>query len=556
VTDAALGTKVGVEVLEAGGNAVDAAVATAFALAVVFPGAGNLGGGGFMVARLGGVAHTLDFRETAPHAASHDMYKPKAESPKPAPAKPQPQPLATAEAKPPAQPVSSGGDSRLGHLSAGVPGSVAGLWEAFQKLGSKKLRWEQVLAPAIRLAKDGFTVDAGFAKSVVDNVKRLEQYPASRALFLPEGSTLKEGSTWKNPELATVLERIAAKGPAGFYEGPTAEALAAEMKRGGGLIDLSDLAAYRAKWRDPVGFDYRGLHVVSMGPPSSGGVTLAMMAHILEGYELKRYTFHSPEELHLFFEAMRRAYVARNERLGDPDFVKNPIERLLSPEWAAEQRATIKPDKATPTAELPSALPMNGGAGPHTTNFAVVDAQGGAVALTTTLNWFYGAGITVPGTGLLLNNEMDDFATVPGSPNGFGLVQGEPNAVAPGKRMLSSMSPSIVLDASGRVVLVLGAAGGPTITTSVFLELAAVADHGLDIATAVSAPRFHEQGLPDIVMHEKGGLSDADRQALTAMGYAFKEREHIADAPAIGRSGDLWLGAAEPRRLGALALGY
>jgi gamma-glutamyltranspeptidase/glutathione hydrolase len=276
----------------------------------------------------------------------------------------------------------------------------------------------------------------------------------------------------------------------------------------------------------------------------------------VEGWELKRYGFHSPEELHLLFEAMRRAYVARNERLGDPDFVKNPTERLLSPEWAAEQRASIKPDKATPTAELPSALPMNGGAGPHTTNFAVVDAQGGAVALTTTLNWFYGAGITVPGAGFVLNNEMDDFATVPGSPNGFGLVQGEPNSVAPGKRMLSSMSPSIVLDASGQVILVLGAAGGPTITTSVFLELSAVADHGLDVATAVSAPRYHEQGLPDIVMHEKGGLQDADRQALAAMGYTFKEREHIADAPAIGRSGSQWVGAAEPRRLGALALGY
>jgi gamma-glutamyltranspeptidase/glutathione hydrolase len=531
VSDAALGTKVGVEVLKRGGNAVDAAVATAFALAVVYPGAGNLGGGGFMVARVRGEAHTLDFREKAPLAASHDMYKDK--------------------------PQSAAGDARLGHLSAGVPGSVAGLWEAFYKLGSRQLTWAELVAPAIKLAEEGFAVDANFAKGVADNAKRLKQYPASVALFFPGGEPLKEGAHWKNPDLAATLKRISAQGPAGFYEGPTAEMIASEMSRGGGLVTASDLGQYKARWRAPVVFDYRNMRVVSMGPPSSGGVTLAMMAHILEGYDLGKMRFHEPDELHLIFEAMRRAFVARNERLGDPDFVTNPVPRLLSPEWAAEQRATIKPDRATPTAELPAAAPMNGGAGPHTTNFAVVDAQGGAVALTTTINWFYGSGVTVPGTGFLLNNEMDDFATVPGSPNGYGLVQGEPNSVAPGKRMLSSMSPSVVLDRdSGRVKLVLGAAGGPTITTAVFLQLAAVADHGLDVAAAVSAPRFHEQGLPDVVMHEKGGLPEAERKILEGMGYTFKEREHIADAPAIGWSGRTWVGAAEPRRLGGLALGY
>ncbi len=530
VTDAALATRVGLDVLKAGGNAVDAAVATAFALAVVYPGAGNLGGGGFMVARVEGVPHTLDFREKAPLAASHDMYKGK--------------------------PSETGGDSRLGHLSAGVPGSVAGLWEAFVKLGSRQLTWNELLAPAIRLAREGFTVDAAMAKSVSDNAKRLKQYPASVALFMPGGEPLKEGTHWKNPELAATLERISAKGPAGFYEGPTAEMVAAEMKRGGGLVTTADLVSYRAKWRPPVLFQYRGRSIVSMAPPSSGGVTLAMMAHILEGYDLSKLPFHGTEEMHLIFEAMRRAFVARNEKLGDPDFVENPVPRLLSPQWAAEQRASIKPDRATPTTELPGATPMNGGAGPHTTNFSVVDARGNAVALTTTLNWFYGAGVTVPGAGFVLNNEMDDFATVPGTPNGYGLVQGEPNSVAPGKRMLSSMSPSIVLDKDGHVILVLGAAGGPTITTAVFLQLAAVADHGLDIAAAVSAPRFHEQGLPDVVMHEKGGLQEGERKALEAMGYTFKEREHIADAPAIGWSAGTWVGAAEPRRLGSLALGY
>jgi gamma-glutamyltranspeptidase/glutathione hydrolase len=532
VSDAALGTKVGVEILKRGGNAVDAAVATAFALAVAYPGAGNLGGGGFMVARVHGEVQTLDFREKAPLSAAHDMYKDKA-----APA--------------------GAGDARLGHLSAGVPGSVAGLWEAFYKLGSRQLTWAELLAPSIKLAKEGFTIDANFAKGVVGNEKRLRQYPASVALYFPGGKPLAEGSHWKNPDLAATLERISARGPAGFYEGPTAEMIASEMSHNGGLVTMNDLAAYKARWRAPVTFDYRNLRVISMGPPSSGGVTLAMMAHILEGYDLGKMSFHSTDELRLIFEAMRRAFVARNERLGDPDFVTNPVARLLSPEWAAEQRATIKPDRATPTAELPSAMPMNGGTGPHTTNFAVVDAQGGAVALTTTINWFYGSGVTVTGAGFLLNNEMDDFATVPGSANGYGLVQGEPNAVAPGKRMLSSMSPAIVLDkGSDHVKLVLGAAGGPTITTAVFLQLAAVADHGLDVAAAVSAPRFHEQGLPDVVMHEKGGLPDAERKILEGMGYTFKEREHIADAPAIGWSGTLWVGAAEPRRLGSLALGY
>jgi gamma-glutamyltranspeptidase/glutathione hydrolase len=481
------------------------------------------------------------------------------------PLKPPSAPASAAPPKPPAQagfrlpepPSNPGGDARYGHLSTGVPGSVAGLWEAFVKLGSKQLTWNELLAPAIRLARDGFTVDAAFAKTVSDSAKRLQASPASAALFLPNGAPLQEGVHFRNPELAATLERISAKGPAGFYEGPTAELLAAEMKRGGGLITTADMAAYRARWREPVTFDYRNLRVVSMGPPSSGGVTLAMMAHILEGYDLGKLAFHGVDELHLIFEAMRRAYVARNERLGDPDFVANPLSRLLSPEWAAEQRATIRPDRATPTVELPSATPMLGGAGPHTTSFAVVDARGGAVAMTTTLNWFYGSGVTVPGAGFLLNNEMDDFATIPGSPNAYGLVQGEPNAVAPGKRMLSSMSPSIVFDPQTRhVELILGAAGGPTITTTVFLQLAAVADHHLDISAAVSAPRFHEQGLPDFVMHEAGGLPEPERKALEAMGYAFRERPHIADAPAIGWSSGLWIGAAEPRRLGSLALGY
>ncbi|MFT3767869.1 MAG: gamma-glutamyltransferase [Minicystis sp.] len=328
------------------------------------------------------------------------------------------------------------------------------------------------------------------------------------------------------------------------------------MQRGGGVITKADLAAYRAKWRTPIEHTYRGHKVIGMPPPSSGGLTVAMIAHILEGYDLARMPWHSPAELHLVFEAMRRAFVARNEKLGDPDFVKNPVELLMSADWAAQQRATIKADKATPTAEIAPPPGSVGGAGPHTTHFSVVDEKGNAVALTTTINLFYGSGVTVTGAGFLLNDEMDDFATIPGTPNIFGLVMGEVNSVAPGKRMLSSMSPTIVLDDKGHPELVLGAAGGPTIITGVFWQLSNVIDHGLSITAATNAPRFHEQGLPDQVMMEKDGITEADKKALEVMGYTFKERGHIADAPAIGFRSNLWIGAAEPRRKGALAAGY
>jgi gamma-glutamyltranspeptidase/glutathione hydrolase len=532
VTDAALATKVGVEVLRAGGNAVDAAVATAFALAVVYPGAGNIGGGGFMVARIDGAAHALDFRETAPSAATHDTFA----------------------AKDKEKPADS--TSRVGHLASGVPGSVAGLYEAWQKLGSKKKTWAELLAPAIKLAAEGFVVDAEFTRSLGDNAKRLTKSPASTKLYFVDGEPLKTGSTWKNPDLAAVLKRVAAKGPRGFYEGPTAAALAAEMKRGGGLITKADLAAYTAKWRAPIELTYRGQKIVSMPPPSSGGVTLAMIGHILEGYDLHALGWHSPAELHVLFEAQRRAFLARNAKLGDPDFVKNPVEELTSPAWAEAQRATIRPDHATPTTELEPAEGTKNGAGPHTTHFSVVDDAGNAVALTTTLNWFYGSGVGIPGMGFVMNNEMDDFATVPGTANGYGLVQGEPNSVGPGKRMLSSMSPSILVGKDGHVSLVLGAAGGPTIITSVFEELSNVVDHGLPLVAATHAPRFHEQGQPDVVMIEKGGLSDEQKKGLELMGYTFKERPHIADAPTIGWSNGAWTGVAEPRRMGSLAAGY
>ena len=534
VTDAALATRVGVEVLESGGNAVDAAVAAALALAVAFPTAGNIGGGGVLVARVDGKSYALDFREMAPASATRDMY------------------------------VGPDGkttrDSRDGPRSVGVPGSVAGLWEAWHTLGSKRKTWAELVAPAIQLADGGFVVDEAFQKPIALVQARLAKYPASASLFLPNGAPPAVGAAWRDPELASVLRRIAEQGPAGFYEGPVSDAIARAMKDGGGLLTSADLKAYRAKFRAPVEYTYRGRHIVGMPPPSSGGLTTAMIAHVLEGWDLRALGWHSAEAVHLAVEAMRRAFAARNAKLGDPDFVKNPVDDLLSDAWALHERSTIKLDRATATAELFPNLAAGESSGPHTTHMAVVDASGNAVALTTTLNAWFGSGVTVPGAGFVLNDEMDDFASVPGAANGFGLVQGEPNAIAPGKRMLSSMSPTIVLAAGavaagGGVELVLGAAGGSRIITTVFEELSNVIDFGMSAADAVRAPRFHQQDWPDVTLLEPHSLPADVRRAFEAMGHATKEVEHIADAPAIGRERGLWLGAAEPRREGSLALG-
>jgi gamma-glutamyltranspeptidase/glutathione hydrolase len=528
-TDAALATKVGADMLAAGGNAVDAAVAAALALAVVHPTAGNVGGGGFAVARVGGQSYALDFRETAPAAATHDMYLE------------------------PGRTVSH--DSREGWRAAGVPGAIAGLHEAWHRLGSRRKTWADLVAPAIDLAEHGFVVDADFAKSIDRVHDRLAKFPASAALFLPGGAPPAVGSTWRDPDLAALLRRVAHDGPSAFYEGPVAASIAKAMKSGGGLVTAADLKAYAAEWRTPIEFEYRGRHVIGLPPPSSGGATLAMIAHILAGWDLRSLGWHSPAEVHLTAEAMRRAFAARNERLGDPKFVHNPIEELLSDGWATAQRSTIATDRATPSTAL-----VPGGAtrpveGTHTTHLSVVDGDGNAVALTTTINAWFGSGVTVPGLGFVLNDEMDDFATVPGTRNMFGLVQGEVNSIAPGKRMLSSMAPTIVLGPSGDVELVLGAAGGPTIITAVFEELSNAVDFGMDIADAVRAPRFHQQDFPDVLTVEAHGMGDDVLHALEAMGHATKATDHLADAPGVGRVGSEWEGAAEPRRQGGLAAG-
>jgi gamma-glutamyltranspeptidase/glutathione hydrolase len=527
-TDSALATRVGHDILATGGNAVDAAVATAFALAVVFPTAGNIGGGGFLVARVGGASYALDFRETAPRASTRDMYL-------------GPDGKATH-------------DSREGWRSVGVPGSVAGLYEAWQKLGSKHKTWPQLLAPAIDLADRGFVVDDAFQKTVARVEEQLKKDPASAALYLPGGALPAVGATFRDPDLAGVLRRIAAQGPSGFYRGTVAETLAAAMKKGGGLVTADDLRGYKAKWRTPFEYEYRGHKVIGMPPPSSGGITMAMIAHVLSAYDLHALGFHSPAEIHLVAEAMRRAFAARNATLGDPDFVQNPIETLASDAWAEAQRKTIREDRATSTSELfAPAAPVH--EGPHTTHLSVVDGDGNAVAMTTTLNAWYGSGVTAPGLGFVLNDEMDDFTTVPGTENMFGLVQKEPNAIAPGKRMLSSMSPTIVLGENGAPELVIGAAGGSRIITAVFQEMSNVLDFGMSVPDAVRAPRVHQQDAPDMILYEPHGLPEDVRHALEAMGHVTQEVEHLADAPAIGRLGALWEGAAEPRRDGSLAEG-
>jgi gamma-glutamyltranspeptidase/glutathione hydrolase len=526
-SESEVATRVGAEVLRSGGSAVDAAIATVFALAVAYPAAGNVAGGGFLVARMSdGTTAALDFRERAPAAAERTMF------------------------------AGTGGRlagrSRTGHLAAGVPGTVAGMWAAHERFGTRP--WAELLAPAIRLAEEGVIIDAYTATTLKEHAERLEAYPASVALFFRQGATLSAGAQWRNPELARVLRRVASAGPREFYDGETAELLVAEMRRGGGIITRADLRAYEAKWRAPIEFGYRGARVISMPPPSSGGITLALIAGILEGYDLRAAGWHSPLAMHLTVESMRRAFAVRNEVLGDPDFVDIPRDRLLSRGFASELRASISPDRATPSAAVSGRV----GAGPegrHTTHFSIVDARGNAVAVTTTLNNDFGSAVTVTGGGFLLNNEMDDFTAEPGVPNGFGLTQGEANAIAPGKRMLSSMAPTIVVGRDGGPLLVTGAGGGSRIISAVFQVLSNVVDHRMDLASAVAAPRLHHQHLPDAIAVERGGFSAAERGALERRGHAIQLVEQNAYATSILRVSGEWVGVWDAR-VGGYASGY
>jgi gamma-glutamyltranspeptidase/glutathione hydrolase len=512
-----LASEVGAAILEKGGNAVDAAVAVGFALAVVHPVAGNIGGGGFMVIRFAdGTVRTLDYRETAPGRASRDMYLDE-----------------TGELT---------DESWIGHLAAGVPGSVAGLVAAQERFGEFTL--PEVVAPAIRLARDGFTLDEYRSASLRHASERLARFPASRRQFLlPSGEAPPPGALLVQSDLARTLQAVADSGRHAFYEGYIADLIVAEMERGGGLISREDLASYEAIWREPVSFDYRGYTIHSMAPASSGGVT---MGEILNVYELLGAppAYGSGEQVHLLSEAMRRAFADRNHFLGDPAFVEMPLDRLLSESYAREQVATIDRSHATPTAALTPGLTD----GDQTTHYSVVDQHGIAVSVTTTINGAYGNYVTVADAGFLLNNEMDDFAAAPGKPNMYGLVQGEANAIEPGKRMLSSMTPSIVLDPDGRLFMIVGTPGGSTIITTVTQVISNVIDHGMTLDEAISAPRVHHQALPDRISFEPGGLLPEVVADLETMGHTVEERKGYSGFVAgIMKTVNGWVGVSDPR---------
>ena len=518
-----LATDVGIAILRQGGNAVDAAVAVGFALAVVHPVAGNIGGGGFMMIRLqDGTLRALDYREMAPALARRDMF------------------------------VDSAGtalqSSLTGHQSVGVPGSVAGMYEAHHTFG--RLPWADLLAPAIRLAREGFVLDAAHSRQVALEAERLVRFPASRAQFLVNGVAPEPGTRLTQPDLAHTLELIADSGPAAFYDGPIAGLIVQEMQRGGGLVTRGDLDAYRAKWRTPVQVTYRGYTIYTMPPPSGGGIALAEILNVMEGFGTLP-DFGTATLMHVEAEAMRRAYLDRNMYLGDPDYVQMPLERLLSKSHAAELRGDIDPHRATP----PPAPGPTQHEGTETTHYSIVDPEGNAVSCTTTLNNDFGSAVTVSGAGFLLNDEMDDFTSAPGRPNLYGLVQGEANAIAPGKRMLSAMTPSMVLDSAGHLVLVLGSPGGSRITTAVFQVISNVIDHGMTLPAAIAAPRLHDQGLPDMIYVERDGFTDAAIDSLTAMGHKVTTWNYKTEVNAIARTDSGWVGVADPRRSGE-AKGY
>ncbi|MEM7166394.1 MAG: gamma-glutamyltransferase [Planctomycetota bacterium] len=529
-----LAAEIGVDILRQGGNAVDAAVAVGFALAVTYPAAGNLGGGGFLVAVVSGEdgpeTITLDFRETAPAAAHPRLYIDAADAGRPDAA-------------------------TLGPLAAGVPGSVAGMLHALERWGT--MERSKVLAPAIRLARGGFalpkrTADFLAAKSIAE---KMQQFPATAALFYPDGKPLAAGAPLVQTELAQTLDSIAMSGRDGFYKGTVAAAIVAEMKRAGGIITAEDLAGYKPIERTPIRFGYRGHTVISMPPPSSGGFCLQQTLTMLQYLSLSRYGHNSSASIHVISEALRRSFLDRNRYLGDPDGQELPLPRLLSRAHIEKSLSSMQLDKATPTSSL--AAPAKGvDESEQTTHFAVVDRHRNAVAITTTLNGAFGCKALVKGAGFLLNNEMDDFATRPEQPNQYGLVQGEANLVRPGRRPLSSMSPTIVLDKKERVEHVLGTPGGPTIITNVLQVFLNLVTYGLAPQAAVNAPKFHHQSIPDRIDYEPEIPRDV-LDNLRKRGHALRLRQRIGDFQLISVDieGGTVHGATDPRGGGA-AVGY
>ena len=521
-----LATDVGVEVLKSGGNAIDAAVATAFALAVTYPFAGNLGGGGFILARLAdGRTTFIDFREAAPAKASRNMYLDAAGK--------------------------TTRDSLDGWKASGVPGTVRGLELAHKKYGKKP--WGQLLRPAIKLASKGFPVSYSLARSLRSE-KRLPEFEESRRIYLKKGAFFEPDDVIRQPELARTLRRIARSGAKEFYEGQTARLLAAAMEKNGGLISLEDLKAYRAVERKPLEGDYKGYRIIGAPPPSSGGVGLIQMLGMLDGSGYEKTGHGSAASIHYMAEVMRRYYADRNQYLADPDHFAVPLRGLLDPGYIRSRAATIDRERATPSAQLGAGQPT-GRESTETTHFNIVDKDGNAVALTYTLNSGYGSGVTVPGLGFLMNNEMDDFAAKPGSPNLFGLVQGEANAIAPHKRPLSSMTPTIILR-DGKLDMLLGAPGGSRIITAVLQTFVNVVDFGMNIQEAIDAPRFHHQWMPDRIEIERG-ISPDTVDALRAKGHTIDALRYIVIARVEGiRIKDGWIEGGSDGRGNGKAAGY
>jgi gamma-glutamyltranspeptidase/glutathione hydrolase len=532
-----LASEAGLEILRAGGNAVDAAVAVGFALAVSLPEAGNIGGGGYMVIRFAdGRTAAIDYREVAPAAAFRDMYLDSAGR------------------------LTNAGI--VGRAASGVPGAVAGLTAALARYGTLPLA--KVMAPAIRMASEGIVVDSAFVRSIAGKDTIIRRF-AGAEIFMPGGKPLPRGTHLVQTDLAETLRLIAREGADGFYRGRVAQQIAAEMQRecpagvgerqrashACGLITTRDLEAYRPVWRAPVRTTYRGYTLLSMPPSSSGGVTLGESLNILEPFP-SLPQFGSAQYFHLVASAFQRAFIDRNAKLADPAFVSVPIEQLTSKRYARQLQKTIASDHATRTADVP-AYPAEG---TETTHYSVVDGSGNAVATTTTINSLYGSGVLIRGAGFFMNNEMDDFTSRPGTPNQFGLVQGESNAIAPGKRMLSAMSPTIVLDPRGGVLLVIGARGGPRIITSTAEVILNVIDHRMTLADAMSAPRIHHQALPDTLKYEDGGLESVTLERLKAMGYRLAPQSLTeAKVTAIMRVRGGLVGMDDPRSSGA-AVGY
>jgi gamma-glutamyltranspeptidase/glutathione hydrolase len=515
-------SEVGAGILAQGGNAIDAAVAVGYALAVVDPCCGNIGGGGFMTIHLKDGRDTfINFRETAPAAATAAMYLDAS-----------------------GQPVDD--LSRWGYLAAGVPGTVMGLERAAQKYG--RLARAALVAPAIALARDGYVLSRADA-DILDG-KRFGKDPVARKIFVrSDGSRFEAGERLVQTDLAATLEQIAQQGPEAFYKGPIPTAVAAASNANGGILSAQDFADYRVTEGPPLTCSYRGYRIVSAPPPSSGGTTICEILNILEGYDLRALGFRSARSVRLLAEAMRHAYRDRNTYLGDPAFVQNPLERLLSKDYAAAIRAEVDASRATPSVALPAAHEKS-----ETTHYSVVDADGNAVAVTYTVNGNFGAAVIAPGTGFFLNNEMDDFAVKPGTANLYGLVQGEANAIAPGKRPLSSMAPTLV-EKDG-LLLVLGSPGGSRIITAVLETILNIVDYDMMPQQAVEAPRLHYQGLPDEVAYEREGLTPETVAALTGMGYKLAEQRPWGAVELIAIANGQLYGASDPRRPAGAAIGY